>query len=300
MGNCLIIGGNGFIGRHLTKALLKKGFEVEVLDVKKNMIKGVNFIEGSITDKKVIKNSVRGKQFVFHLASTTFPASSMEKPVYDAETNLLPAINIFRECTNAGVKKLFFPSSGGAIYGNIETEKANEKTPVNPQSPHAIIKLAIENYLNYFWKVHGLDYACLRIGNAYGPEQNTEKGLGFVSKCIEKAKNSEELIIYGDGLAIRDFVYIDDIVNAFILATETKTKEKVFNIGSGEGKSIKKVISSVENLLGKEIKKKFLPLREGDIKKIVLDISLAKRKLGYEPKIMLEEGIRRMWYPPKT
>jgi UDP-glucose 4-epimerase len=296
MKKCLVTGGNGFIGRFLVKRLLDERNEVEVLDVEENCLdKRAKFTKASVGDSEKIKKAVNGKEIVFHLASTTFPASSIEKPLYDAETNLLPAIRLFEECVNAGVEKVFFPSSGGAVYGNSENHIVNEETPSNPESPHAIVKLAVEKYLNYYNKIHGLDYLCFRIGNAYGEGQSAVNGLGFVAAVLEKAKKKETLNVFGDGKAVRDFVHVNDIVDAFILGIEAKPEHNVFNIASGEGKSLNEVIEIAEKVIGNKIKKEYLPARKGEVKRIVLDISRAKKELGFNPEISLEEGIKRAW-----
>jgi UDP-glucose 4-epimerase len=228
---------------------------------------------------------------VFHLISTTVPQTSNENPQDDIRTNVIGSLCILDEARKQGVKKIVFPSSGGTVYGIPQEIPIKESHPTEPISSYGITKLAIEKYLHLYWALYGLDYCILRISNAYGARQPITPTQGAIVAFLSKATSKKEIVIWGDGTVLRDFVYASDIANAFLKASLYQGDLKVFNVGSGHGRSLNDIIGVIGNIIQFPLQVKYLPGRPFDVPVNVLDITRAKSHLGWEPKVRLEEGI---------
>lgn len=289
----LLLGGQGFIGQNLCMKLLEEGHEVIVLEKfvnEERRIEGIKYIEGDFLNKETYAHYLEGVDVVYHMVSTTNANNSNNEMERDVRDNVIGTINLLDTCVEKQVKKVIFISSGGTVYGNPIEVPIKETHPTNPICSYGITKLTIEKYLSLYHHLYGLDYTVIRLANPYGPyHQNLTQGL--INVIINKSINDETLEIWGDGKVERDYIYIDDAVEALSMVKDMSTEEKVFNIGSGQSHSICDIINEVERTAGKTIQKEFKPARSQDVPVNVLDITRAREVLGWEPKTELEEGI---------
>jgi UDP-glucose 4-epimerase len=203
---------------------------------------------------------------------------------------------LFEECVKEKVKKVIFPSSGGAIYGNQEKDLLNEDDPQNPISPYAISKMAIEKYLEYYRLNYGLEYLILRYSNPYGPGQNIVGSQGIIPIFLNLVKQEKEITIFGDGENMRDYIFIDDAIEATKkIAFKSKTEYRIYNIGKGEGATINDVVDAIKKATGKKVIIKKTPARSVDVRRVVLDISRSEKEMEYSRSVDLDDGIRKTW-----
>lgn len=295
---CLVLGGGGFIGSHLSKALLEQGHAIRIFErpnLKPAGIlpggKDLEWLEGDFLNERDIGQAVAGCEVIFHLISTTISNSSNKNPVYDVESNLVSTLHLLEAARNAGVRQVIFASSGGTVYGVPQEVPIKETHPTDPICSYGISKLAIEKYLHLYHAMHGLDYRILRIGNPYGEGQRTMASQGAVAVFLYKALNDEVIEIWGDGSVTRDYIYVGDVVQAFLKAMRSSGEHRFFNIGSGEGRSLNELIGAIESLVGRPVTRRFLPARAFDVPTNVLDISRAKAFLDWQPKTSFYDGL---------
>lgn len=298
MSKILVVGGAGFLGSSLVDNLINLGHRVVIIDNfysgKRNYInKSAVFYEMDSFDKGVDLVFAKEKfDYVYHLAAQIDVRKSVEDPEFDNKINILGSLNILKHCCKYDVDKIIFASSGGAIYGFPEEIPTKESSPTYPVSPYGINKLSFEKYLNYTYRVFGQRYVALRLANAYGPRQYKGGEAGVVSIFIDNAVSGKKSFIHGDGLQTRDFVYVDDVVQAFIMSLNSEIIGE-FNIGSGVEKNLLDVVSAIEVALGRKIEIEYREPKLGEELRSCLDSSLAKKVLNWQPQIKLEEGIRR-------
>jgi UDP-glucose 4-epimerase len=298
---CVVLGGAGFLGSHLTDALLAAGYEVRVFD-RPNVTRAkavtqsheVEWIEGDFLNKKDLAAALAGCDIVYHLVSTTLPKTSNDNRLYDLETNVAGTLTLL-ELVKASrpPMKVVFVSSGGTIYGIPREVPIKESHPTDPICAYGIAKLAIEKYLHLYHVLDGIEYRVLRLANPYGEGQRTTSGQGIVTVCLDKVLRGEPIEIWGDGRVVRDYLYVGDAMLAFIKVTLYSGPHRVFNIGSGEGKSILEVLSAVEEVAGRRLSRRMLSGRDFDVPANVLDISRAREHLGWEPRTTLHQGLER-------
>lgn len=295
---CLITGGGGFIGSHLVKAFVLDGWKVKVLDrflgitFESSIGKKVEYFKGDFDDRAQLKKILPGVDVLLHLASTTTPAMAYGRSSFDVESNLIGTLNLLEESILHGVSRVIFPSSGGTVYGKVRNVPITEKHPTRPISSHGIIKLAIENYIQMYSHEKGLQYTILRIANPYGPGQRPDASQGAVAVFTGKILRNENIDLWGDGSAVRDFIYIDDLVRAVLSVVNVKdSMNQIINIGGGEGFSIRQVISIIERKTGKGALINYHHARNFDVPANVLSIAKAKSKLAWTPNISFESGI---------
>lgn len=298
MKNCIIYGGGGFIGSHLAEGLLGKGYNVTIFDkinFSKENIKGfrdkVKIIEGDFKNEYDLLSSLEGIDFVYHLVSSTLPASSNDNPVYDAESNLVSTLKMLQDVVKRKIKKVVFVSSGGTVYGVPQTTPIKESHPRQPICSYGIIKKTIEDYLYMYNHLYGLDYSVFRLANPYGERQNPLYAQGAIPVFLKKIILGEEIVIWGDGSVRRDYVYIKDAVSPLLDSLNSKTKYRVFNLGSGEGISLNELIEKMKKITGQSVKVKYTEGRKLDVPVSVLDISLIKKEMGYDPKTNMDKGM---------
>jgi UDP-glucose 4-epimerase len=233
-------------------------------------------------------------EVVVHVAGRIVPALSNLQPAQDIAENLVGSVRLLDLCVQARVKAFIFASSGGTIYGPRAASLVSEDDPTDPISSYGVIKLAFEKYLDMYYRAHGLHAVSLRIGNAYGQGQRV--GLqGLVARAIDSAIGDRPMEIWGDGSAIRDYIHIDDVVAAFLRAATLDPAADVprlYNIGSGVGRSVRQVIATVESIHGRPLAVTYGPANRWDVSRVVLDITRAQQMLGWTPQRGWEEGVR--------
>ncbi len=296
----VITGGAGFIGSHLAEELVKRSYHVIILDnlstgKKENielLLKRENagFYQGSVNDQPLLWKLFRGVDYVFHLAAVPSVTRSIEDPLASYETNLTGTLNVLVAARDSSVTKVIYASSS-SIYGDTPTLPKREDMLPNPQSPYAVTKLASEYYCRVFNQCYALPTICLRYFNVYGPRQDpTSQYAAVIPRFIDRISRGNPPVIFGDGEQTRDFTFVKDVVEASILAGESKLTG-IFNIGKGERVSINQLASLVTRLVGDELEPIHEAPRSGDIMHSLADISRA-RDFGYEPKFSLEAGLR--------
>jgi UDP-glucose 4-epimerase len=293
----LVTGGAGFIGSHVVDALVKKGDEVVIIDnfstgFEKNINPAAALYRTSICHTEIEQVFKREKpQVVIHLAAQTSVTQSIKNPAYDAAVNILGSLNVILNCVKSGVQKIVY-SSSCALYGTPEYLPVDEIHPVKSLSPYGVSKHTVEHYLFQNHVVYGLPFAALRYANVYGPRQNTHGEGGVVAIFAGQMLRGEMPTIFGLGDKSRDYVYVDDIVRANILAAESG-ETGVFNIGTGE----EILDQTVFELLRQECGYKGLPLyaaeRPGEIKHMCLDNSRAANLLKWHPQVQVKEGFTK-------
>ncbi|MBD2177246.1 NAD-dependent epimerase/dehydratase family protein [Pseudanabaena sp. FACHB-1998] len=296
----LVIGGNGFIGSHLTDFLVSQGQSVRVYSRSYNQYikktdEDVEYIYGEFTDDSLLNSALQDIEIVYQLISTTVPSTSNKNPKEDIASNVISTIKLLENCVNASVKKVIFPSSGGTIYGSPQKLPISEDDLTNPICSYGITKLAIEKYLYLFNYLYGLDYSILRISNPYGPRQNPMGNVGVITVFLNHILNKRAIQIWGDGEIVRDYIYISDVVQALYYAQTSNSSQKLFNIGSGQGVSLNQLISKIRQTLNKDFEVEYMEGRKVDIPVNVLDINTAKKILEWQPTIDLEVGIQKTW-----
>lgn len=297
MARALVVGANGFIGSYLVDTLVTAGFDVTAFDRFSSRMPafnsdGVRIIAGDFLNRADIQNAVQGQDFVFHFLSTTTPASAQADPTLDIRTNIEPTVQLLEAAVSAGVKRFFFASTGGAIYGDQGKTSLAETDLTFPVSPYAIGKLAVENYLNYFSTVSDLSTVALRISNPYGAGQPLHKKQGLIPIAIRQALRGQPVIQYGDGSMIRDYIYIQDLVSMISTIALSTPKYSVYNLGSGSGTSVTEVIDSISLALDLPIKTEIQQTPPTFISKVVLDISRFSSEFGTPMFTPLSEGIQ--------
>ncbi|MDD8015075.1 MAG: NAD-dependent epimerase/dehydratase family protein [Acidobacteriota bacterium] len=298
---CLVTGGAGFIGSHLVEALLNGGWEVRVLDCQSgpdsNLARvrdRLEFVEGDFGDKAILPAALEGVQIVFHYASTTSPATAHGQSEMDVGTNLVGTLHLLDEMIRRGAASLVYPSSGGTIYGPVLETPITESHPTNPVCSHGIVKLAVEKYIQLYHQEHGLDYIILRYGNPYGPRQRPGGKQGAVAVFTKKILTGQPIEIWGDGRIVRDFIYIDDLVEATLKAPDSGNAwNSVINIGSSVGTSVNELVSLIEAAAGRKAAISYRPLRRFDVPVSVLAIGRARDLLKWRPRTSLADGLRK-------
>jgi len=299
---CLILGGGGFIGSHLCDELIEKGYSVTVFDklnfTPKNIShlgSKIKIIEGDFLNEKDLKNALNGIDIVFHLVSSTVPASSNDNPVYDIETNLIPTLHLLNECLKQKIKKVIFLSSGGTVYGIPKSLPLKETDIGKPICSYGIMKKTIEDYLFMYHRLYGLDYSVFRLSNPYGERQNPFFVQGVISVFLYKLITGQPIEIWGDGNIIRDFIYIKDVVNVIVDSIDRPKKDKVFNLGSGTGHRLTEIAEIMQEVSGLKMNIVFNEQRTIDVPVNVLDNTLIKKSFHWKPVVGIYEGITRTY-----
>lgn len=299
--NILILGAAGFIGTNLTFNLSKnKDDKITLVDknkeyfvnIEKKCLKNVTIKEASL-DEEMDFSILDGQDIVYHLVSSNVPTTSNQHISLDIQANVLFSSYLFDACVEHSVKKVVFISSGGTVYGKEATCPLSEETPTNPISSYGIQKITIEKLLYLYNYMYGLDYRIIRLANPYGPYQRPNGVLGAVTTFTYKAIKREEIQVYGDGSVVRDYIYIDDAINAIIKVVNGENKHHTFNLGCGYGTSIKELLLTIEKALGIELKIVYRAGRTVDVPVNYLDISRYEKYYGKLNPISLEEGIKR-------
>lgn len=297
--NTLILGGNGFIGSHLVDKLLAEGHKVRVFDKYvehyRKPIAGGDYCYGDFGNRGLLADALNGIDIVFHLIATTLPETSNDDPVFDVQSNVVETLFLLEQCVAKKIQKVVFTSSGGTVYGRPVELPIPEDSPTDPECSYGITKLVIEKYLALFKLLHGLNYVIVRPSNPYGDRQNPNSIQGAIPVFLGKIAKGESIEIWGDGEVVRDYIFIDDLVNGIYKAATVNPQSRIFNLGSGVGHSLNDIVKIICRIIGREVKVEYKAKRVFDISKIYLDISRAKEELSWAPVTSLESGIEKTW-----
>jgi nucleoside-diphosphate-sugar epimerase len=300
----LVTGGAGFIGSNIVDELVQRGQEVVVLDDlsagKEANLAGVrskiDLHIGSVTDLAAVQSACKGAQYVIHLAARTSVPRSVLNPLESNRVNIDGTLNVLVAARDAQVRRFVFAASSSA-YGETPTLPKVETMPAQPISPYGVTKLVGEMYAQVFGRVYGLENVCLRYFNVFGPRQDpTSQYSGVLSRFMLAVIAGQSPVIYGDGEQSRDFTYVENIVDETLRACQAPgASGLVFNGGTGARIPLNHVLKLLEQITGKTIKANYDQARNGDIRDSQADVSLARKILGYEPRVLFEEGLKRTW-----
>ena len=292
----LVTGGAGFIGSHLVEALLARGDEVVVLDnlatgKRENLADGARLVEGDIRSDAEAAFASAQPEVCFHLGAQADVGTSVERPDYDADVNVLGTLRVLEAARQHGTQVVFC-STGGAIYGECE-RPAREDDPREPLAPYGTSKLCGEEYLALYNRLHETRHVSLRLGNVFGPRQMAKLEGGVVAIFMDRLSAGEGVTIFGDGEQTRDFVYVKDVVAAMLAAVDNAGG--VFNVGSGVETSVNTLYETVRRVAGTGADPDHGPPRPGDLFRSVLDPGRAERELGWRRTYDVESGLRETW-----
>lgn len=295
----LVTGGAGFIGSHLVDKLVELNYDVVVIDdlstgKAENINTNVVSVKNSINDEDALEDLFNAHKFeyVFHLAAQINLRKSINEPEVDANTNIIGSLSIIKKCIKHGVKKIIFSSTGGAIYSPTEELPFTESTLAKPSSPYGLSKLTVESYLQIMKNIHGLDYVALRYSNVYGPRQNAHGEAGVISIFIDRMKQGLDLVIYGDGNQTRDFVYVQDVVNANVLALQLSG---IYNVCSETETSVNTITWNLMALINPISSAsppiKYAPAVAGEMNRCKLSYAKLKSETNWQPLTSFDIGL---------
>jgi nucleoside-diphosphate-sugar epimerase len=300
----LVTGGAGFIGSNTVDELVRRGHTVAVLDDfsagreenLKQCAGKIEIIRASITDLAAVQKACEGVDYVIHLAALTSVPRSVADPLETNHVNIDGTLNVLVAARDAKVRRLVYAASCSA-YGDTPIQPQHENIIPDPISPYGVTKFVGELYAKAFYRCYRLETVCLRYFNVFGPRQDpTSAYSGVLSKFITMLLADGQPVIFGDGEQSRDFIFVENIVQANLLACEAKDSAgRVFNIGTGDRHTLNGTLRSLEKISEKKTAAKYAPARSGDILHSQADITEARNVLGYDPKIDFEEGLRRTW-----
>jgi len=301
----LVAGGAGFIGSHIVDRLMEEGMEVTVLD---NFYSGVlenikrwkknrrlHLVRGDVCGFELVRKAVAGVDAVFNDAAVVSVPRSMEDPILANEVNVGGTLNLLKASVEEGVKR-FIQASSASVYGNTRALPIKEGSLVDPISPYAVAELAADNYARVFHRAYGLETFCLRYFNVYGPRQTYSAYSGVATILSNKLIRGQRPVIYGDGNQTRDFVYVDDVVEANMLTLRARRGAgEAFNIATGRAHTTNELLQNLQTRMGKQnLKPIYKPARSGDIKHSCASIDKAQKTLKYKPRFTLKKGIAKL------
>jgi len=298
----VITGGAGFIGSNIVHRLVNDGYEVRVIDNfstgQRGNLEGledkISLFEGDLCDVVLLEEAFDGADYVLHQAALPSVQRSVEDPVAANRTNVEGTLKVLEAAKNCSVKRVVYASSS-SVYGDTPSLPKHEEMPLRPKSPYAISKLTGEYYCKVYTEVFGLETVCLRYFNVFGPRQDPSSHYAAVIPIfIRCALEGRPVTVFGDGEQSRDFTYVDNVVEANLLAVQAKSAAgQVINIGGGTRRTLNELLEALEALIGGPIERKYTSSRPGDVRHSQADISRARELLGYVSSIGLEEGLRR-------
>lgn len=303
----LVTGGAGFIGSNTVDELVRRGHGVVVLDdlssgKEENLAEvrsKITFVKGSITDIEAVQKAMQQAEYVIHLAARTSVPRSVKDPLDTNRINVDGTLNVLVAARDNRVKRIVFAASSSA-YGETPTLPKREDMQPQPISPYGVSKYVGELYAHAFGRCYGMENVCVRYFNIFGPRQDPDSPYsGVLSRFANAFLEDQQPVVFGDGEQTRDFTYVDNAVQANLLACEAPTASGgVFNVGTGSRVSLNQTLEYLRRISGKKLQAKYEPPRDGDIRDSQADISRARQVLGYEPTVMFEEGLERTfdWY----
>ena len=294
----LVTGGAGFIGSNLVKALCDLDHRVVVLDDLSTGHRALvdnrcKFYKGSMANAKLLDKILPGLDVVFHLAATATITYSVKKPQVYFINNFMGGLALLEAMRRNRVKKIIY-SSSGAGYGEPAESYVKESSPTNPINPYGASKLVFEQALSAYCHSFGIESASLRYFNVYGPRDEQKSSTRAISGWIRAALKRQPLILYWGGRQVRDYVYVEDVARANILAAQKCRGFKVYNVGAGQGIVMKDIVKKLEAIMGLKLKIKDLGPRPGDPEAVIADISRINKELGWQPKVEFDVGLKNM------
>lgn len=296
--NILITGGAGFIGSSIADAYRERGHEIVIVDnlstgKLENVPKGAAFYQMDIRDEgfaDVVRE--HGIDIINHHAAQIDVRRSVEDPRYDLSVNVLGSLNVIEAGLRNNVRRIIFASSGGAGYGEQEYYPADENHPIAPCSPYGITKVTVERYLHYYHVVNGLNYTVLRYTNVYGPRQNPHGEAGVVAIFTDKLLRRQQPVINGDGLQTRDYVFVDDVVRANVLALDMEGSD-TFNVSTNIETTVNTIFRVLNEALDSPADEKHGEAKAGEQQRSVCSYEKIKARFGWEPRMPIEQGLRQ-------
>jgi UDP-glucose 4-epimerase len=295
----VVLGGGGFIGSAVSDRLILDGHTIRIFERPRvapyrefKTSEPIEWTTGDMLSPHDLSLAIDGMEGVIHLVSSTLPKNSNEDAIFDVQSNLVATLQLLNAMVSGKVRRIVFISSGGTVYGIPKYLPIDEKHPTTPLVSYGIIKLTIEKYLLLYERMHGIRTTILRVSNAYGERQRVETAQGAVNVFLHRALQGQDIEIWGDGSATRDFIHVRDVAEGFAKALRYEGGESIMNISSGVGVSLNQLVGLLEDSFGRKIEKRYLPGRPFDVPISVLSNELAKRNLGWVPKVGLKEGIR--------
>ncbi len=295
-----ICGGGGFIGSSIAERLLLDGHTLRIFERprvepyrKFASHELVEWMTGDLLSMSDMAAAIHGSDVIIHLVSTTLPKSSNDDPIYDVQSNLVATLQMLNAMVAQKVPRIIFISSGGTVYGTPMYLPIDESHPTEPQVSYGIVKLAIEKYLLLYERLHGIKAIILRVANPYGERQRIETAQGAVGIFMHHALTGQPIEIWGDGSVTRDYLYINDVAEAFSKAASYAGEKSVFNVGAGHGTSLNELVDLLEEVLGTRIVRRYLPGRPFDVPASVLSNTLAAEEMGWKPQVLLKDGLTR-------
>jgi UDP-glucose 4-epimerase len=306
MNKILVTGGAGFIGSNIVSILVEQGYKVTVLDdlssghsCNLDAFQDVEFIQGDVRDEHAVEKSIKGAVGVIHLAASVGNKRSIDNPILDSEINVIGTLRILEACRKAGVPKIVYSSSAG-IYGELKHLPIKEDHPIAPNSPYGASKLAAEKLSLAYAHLYDIEAVCLRYFNVYGPNQRFDEYGNVIPLFAFKILNGESLTVFGDGEQTRDFVNVRDVAQANLKALQAKGVSDAFNIASSTKITINKLVNILVETSGRSTDVNHGPIRPGDVRHSLADISAASEAIGYEPSVNIEDGIMEYMSWAKT
>ena len=292
----LVTGGAGFIGSHIVDRLVQEGHKVSVIDnlstgKTENLNREAEFYKLDIENPRIEKVLKKEKpEVICHLAAQMDVRRSVADPAFDAKTNIIGMINLLEYAVRNGARKVIFSSTGGAIYGEGGHYPTAEDHPARPVSPYGISKLTGEHYLFYYQVMYGLNYTALRFANIYGPRQDPFGEAGVVAIFTKKMLKNDQPLINGNGMQTRDYVYVEDVVNAVMLALENNVND-TFNVGTGVETTVNDLFRLLVELTGSNVREMHGPAKKGEQMRSCLSFDKIKKTMEWEPSIPLRTGL---------
>jgi len=294
--SCVVLGGGGFIGVNLCRRLASAGFRVRAFGRRclfPEALDKVEWYQGDFSDGAALAAAIESFDTVFHLVHTTTPQSANLDMIGDIEKNVIASLSLLEIARKLGVRRIVYVSSGGTVYGRPQQIPTPEDASTEPITAYGISKLAIEKYFALYEHLHGLDYRVLRVTNPFGPFQIPIKNQGLIAALVSRAIRNEAIEIWGDGSVVRDFIFVDDVVDALVAAANDRSEGRLFNIGSGQGRSVSEVISTIELCLDTKLAIDWKPARAVDLPVSIIAVDRAKDILGWVPKTSFEAGLEK-------
>lgn len=293
-GSCLVLGAGGFIGTNLCLALRTRGVAVTGFGrgPAPPVLAGIAWVGGSL-EAGGLDQLVAGHAHVFDLIGAGLPNSSNDNPAQIVADGVPAKVRLLEACRRQQVRRFVFASSGGTVYGVTDGAPVREDAPTEPISAYGIGKLVVEKYLSLYHHLYGLDSRCLRIANAYGPHQDARRGQGLVAAMLRRLLAGEPVEIWGSGRVVRDYIHIDDVVSAMLACLEHDGPGRVFNVGSGVGRSVAEVLRDAARITGRTPNLLHREGRGADVPVNILDSGRLRRETGWRPQVAWEDGLQR-------